>query len=127
MENVRLLFAYTCLHGEPECSSPGEVRSQPLVASQPGNVGFGMSRYPDGYKSYSRSKPLTIEEFDQEKKWWGVAERRGRKTNEFAWKVSTAEIVDRNYNLDVVGQNPHVRAGAKIDHVTPRQRRDVAE
>jgi type I restriction enzyme S subunit len=77
-----------------------------------------MSRYPDGYKSYSRSKPLTIEEFDQEKKWWGGAERRGRKTNEFAWKVSTAEIVDRNYNLDVVGQNPH---RAEVHHGDPEE------
>jgi type I restriction enzyme M protein len=63
--------------------------------------------YPEGYKSYSRSKPLTIEEFDREKKWWGGAEQRGRKTNEYAWKVSAAEIVEKGYNLDLVGTNPY--------------------
>lgn len=70
-------------------------------------VWFYEHPYPDGYKSYSRSKPLTIEEFDREKKWWGGAERRGRKTNQYAWKVSVAEIAEQNYNLDAIGKNPH--------------------
>ncbi len=56
--------------------------------------------YPEGYKSYSRSKPLRIEEFDLEKKWWN-----DRKQNEQAWKVSVKEIEDKNYNLDF--KNPH--------------------
>ena len=71
------------------------------------SVWFYDHPYPNGYKSYSRSKPLTIEEFDREKKWWGGADRRGRKTNQYAWKVSAAEIVEKNYNLDAVGKNPH--------------------
>jgi type I restriction enzyme M protein len=70
-------------------------------------VWFYEHPYPESYKSYSRSKPLTIEEFDREKKWWGGAERRGRKTNAYAWKVPAAEIVEKNYNLDTVGKNPH--------------------
>jgi type I restriction enzyme M protein len=70
-------------------------------------VWFFEHPYPDGYKSYSRSKPLTIEEFDREKKWWGGAERRGRKANQYAWKVSAAEIAEKNYNLDAVGKNPY--------------------
>jgi type I restriction enzyme M protein len=61
--------------------------------------------YPEGYKSYSRSKPLTIEEFEREKKWWGGPERKGRKTSEYAWKVSANELAERNYNLDC--KNPH--------------------
>jgi type I restriction enzyme M protein len=64
-------------------------------------VWFFEHPYPDGYKSYSRSKPLTIEEFDLEKKWWNK-----RKQNEYAWKVTAKEIEDRNYNLDF--KNPHV-------------------
>lgn len=51
-------------------------------------VWFFEHPYPEGYKSYSRSKPLTIAEFDLEKAWWGGASRRGRKTTEQAWKVS---------------------------------------
>jgi len=56
--------------------------------------------YPEGYKSYSRRNPLTIEEFDREKKWW-----KKRKSNEYAWKVSAKELAARNYNLDC--KNPH--------------------
>ena len=69
------------------------------------DIWFFAHPYPDGYKSYSRSKPLTIEEFDLEKKWWGGATRKGRKTSQDAWKVSAKEIVENNYNLD--RKNPH--------------------
>ena len=64
-------------------------------------VWFFEHPYPKGYKSYSRSKPLTIGEFDLEKKWWNK-----RKETENAWKVSAKEIVSRNYNLDC--KNSHV-------------------
>jgi hypothetical protein len=69
------------------------------------DIWFFEHPYPEGYKSYSRSKPLTIGEFDREKKWWGGAERKGRKTTEYAWKVPAKEIPERNYNLDC--KNPH--------------------
>jgi type I restriction enzyme M protein len=64
-------------------------------------VWFFEHPYPEGYKSYSRSKPLTIEEFDLEKRWWNK-----RKQTEYAWKVTVKEIAERNYNLDC--KNPHV-------------------
>lgn len=64
------------------------------------HIWFFEHPYPEGYKSYSRSKPLRIEEFELEKKWWN-----NRKQNEFAWKVSLEEIEDKNYNLDF--KNPH--------------------
>jgi type I restriction enzyme M protein len=67
--------------------------------------------YPDGYKSYSRSKPLTIGEFDLEKKWWNK-----RKQNEYAWKVTVEEIESRNYNLDI--KNPHV---VDVNHGDPEE------
>lgn len=56
--------------------------------------------YPPGYKSYSKTKPIRIEEFETEKKWWN-----NREENEFAWKVSVDEIIENNYNLDV--KNPY--------------------
>jgi type I restriction enzyme M protein len=68
-------------------------------------VWFFEHPYPEGYKSYSRSKPLTIAEFDREKKWWGGSRRKGRKATEYAWKVAASEIAARNYNLDC--KNPH--------------------
>jgi type I restriction enzyme M protein len=63
-------------------------------------VWFFEHPYPPGYKSYSRSKPLTIQEFDREKAWW-----HKRSPTEYAWPVSVQEIISRNYNLDC--KNPH--------------------
>jgi type I restriction enzyme M protein len=80
------------------------------------DVWFFEHPYPEGYKSYSRGKPLTIGEFDLEKKWWGGPQRKGRKTTEQAWKVSTKEIVARNYNLDC--KNPHEVA---VNHRDPAE------
>jgi len=73
------------------------------------NVWFFEHPYPEGYKSYSRTNPLTIKEFDREKKWWNK-----RKENEYAWKVPVKEIEEKNYNLDF--KNPHK---VKIDHGDP--------
>lgn len=68
-------------------------------------VWFFEHPYPDGYKSYSRSNPLTIEEFDLEKEWWGGNSRKDRKVTKNAWKVSVKELEERNYNFDC--KNPH--------------------
>ena len=56
--------------------------------------------YPEGQKSYSKTKPIRIEEFDLEKQWWG-----NRVENEYAWKVTVEEIRSINYNLDVKNPN----------------------
>jgi len=81
------------------------------------DVWFFEHPYPDGYKSYSRSKPLDIKEFDLEKSWWGGTGskgRKGRKTTENAWKISAADIAARNYNLDC--KNPHA---VEVNHRAP--------
>lgn len=79
-------------------------------------VWFFEHPYPEGYKSYSRSKPLTITEFDLEKAWWGGAERKGRKVTEQAWKISAKELIERNYNLDC--KNPHEE---EVNHRDPEE------
>ncbi len=45
--------------------------------------------YPPGYKSYSKTKPIRLEEFKPEQDWWGTEENdfAYRVENEFAWKV----------------------------------------
>jgi type I restriction enzyme M protein len=45
--------------------------------------------YPTGYKSYSKTKPIRLEEFEAERAWWGTEEDgfATREENEFAWKV----------------------------------------
>jgi type I restriction enzyme M protein len=77
-------------------------------------VWFFEHRYPEGYKSYSKTKPLRIEEFQREKEWWGdLATRAGREANEFAWKVDIDEIRNRGFNLDI--PNPHREVAAERD------------
>ena len=70
--------------------------------------------YPDGVKNYNKTKPMRFEEFQTEIDWWGN-EADGfaaRVQTEQAWKVSVADIISRNYNLDI--KNPHV--GEQISH-----------
>ncbi len=55
---------------------------------------------PEGYKTYNKTKPIRIKEFDLEKAWW-----ENRVENQYAWRVSIEEIKKRNYNLDI--KNPH--------------------
>jgi type I restriction enzyme M protein len=78
------------------------------------NIWFFEHPYPKGYKSYSRSKPPTIGEFELEKKWW-----KKRKITEYAWKVSAKELAERNYNLDC--KNPHE---VEVNHRDPQELMD---
>ncbi len=63
--------------------------------------------YPPGYKSYSKTKPIRIEEFEPEKKWW-----YNRKENEFAWKVPIEQVRESGYNLDI--KNPNTILEEKV-------------
>lgn len=55
---------------------------------------------PADRKNYSKTRPITLDEFDLEKAWWD-----NREENEYAWRVPIEEIKARNYNLDL--KNPH--------------------
>ena len=55
---------------------------------------------PEGYKNYTKTKPIRFEEFAPEMDWWDE-----REENEHAWKVSADNIRERGYNLDI--SNPH--------------------
>ncbi|MEO7213374.1 MAG: class I SAM-dependent DNA methyltransferase [Mucilaginibacter sp.] len=52
--------------------------------------------YPENQKSYNKTRPINIKEFDAEKSWW-----TNRIETENAWKVSISDIKKRNYNLDI--------------------------
>ena len=64
--------------------------------------------YPPGAKSYNKTKPIRIEEFDLEKKWW-----QKRKETEQAWKVPFEQVQAAGYNLDI--KNPHDTSVAHTD------------
>jgi type I restriction enzyme M protein len=65
--------------------------------------------YPPGQKSYSKTRPIRIEEFEAEKAWW-----RDRQEGEHAWRVPVEAIRQRGYNLDF--KNPNAVAD---DHRDP--------
>ncbi len=70
--------------------------------------------YPPGAKSYNKTKPISIKEFDAEKAWWGEntpAGRKKREENGLAWKVTFEEIKAGGFNLDI--KNPNAE-GAKL-------------
>ncbi len=58
-------------------------------------VWFYEHQLPEGYKNYTKTKPIKHDEFNAEKKWWN-----NRTETDCAWKVSIDEIKERNYNLD---------------------------
>jgi len=56
--------------------------------------------YLPGVKSYNKTKPIRIEEFDAEKAWG-----TNRAESERAWRISFDDIAANNFNLDI--KNPH--------------------
>ncbi len=63
---------------------------------------------PGDRKAYSKTRPISIEEFELEKAWWD-----DREENEYAWRVTREEIEARGYNLDI--KNPYEEAQLRVD------------
>ncbi len=63
-------------------------------------VWYYQHKLPEGYKSYSKTKPIQLAEFDPLKAWW-----KQREENEEAWCVDIKSIQESGYNLDI--KNPH--------------------
>jgi len=57
-------------------------------------------RLLEGQKSYSKTKPIRLEEFNPVREWWN-----NRQENEVAWKVDLKTIIDRGYDLDIKNPN----------------------
>ncbi len=79
-------------------------------------------RLPEGVKAYNKGKPIRIEEFEPERKWWSK-----RAENEFAWKVSIDQIKAGNFNLDL--KNPHNpdTGPGDVDHLLPEYEKLLAQ
>jgi type I restriction enzyme M protein len=57
-------------------------------------------KLPEGYKAYSKTRPIQLSEFEVLKKWWN-----NRQESKYAWQVDIKTIEDNGYNLDI--KNPH--------------------
>jgi type I restriction enzyme M protein len=64
------------------------------------DIWFYEHPYPEGYKSYSKTKPMRAQEFGPEKAWW-----TDRQETERAWKVTADDIATGGYNLDISNPN----------------------
>ncbi len=64
------------------------------------SVWYYQHKLPEGYKSYSKTRPIQLAEFDGLKAWW-----HQRKRSEQAWQVDIKTIKASGYNLDI--KNPH--------------------
>jgi len=65
------------------------------------DIWYWQHKLPEGQKSYSKTKPIQVKEFNSLKKWW-----IDRKENKQAWKVSINTIAKNGYDLDI--KNPHI-------------------
>lgn len=64
------------------------------------NIWYYEHKLPEGYKAYSKTKPIQLAEFDILKSWWTK-----REANNQAWQVDIDSIRANGYNLDI--KNPH--------------------
>ena len=58
---------------------------------------------PEGYKHFSKTKPMALKHFDPAVEWWN--DRRELSVDGFdkAKRYAAQELIDRNYNLDLCG------------------------
>ena len=70
------------------------------------DVWFYRLDMPDGYKNFSKTKPMKLEHFAPAIEWWNNREEINIDGFDKSKKYSAQEIADRNYNIDLCGY-PH--------------------
>ena len=58
---------------------------------------------PDGYKNFSKTKPMKLEHFNEVLEWWENREEIEVDNFHKAKKYNIDEIIDRSYNIDLCG------------------------
>lgn len=61
---------------------------------------------PDGYKNFSKTKPMKVEHFAPAIEWWNDRKEISEDGFDKAKKYTVQELADRNYNIDLCGY-PH--------------------
>ncbi|WP_426273564.1 N-6 DNA methylase [Exiguobacterium sp. R-17] len=65
------------------------------------NVWFYRLDMPEGYKNFSKTRPIKLEHFEPTLEWWNNRVEIIDGKNEKARKFTAEEIIARNYNLDL--------------------------
>jgi len=81
--------------------------------------------YPAGYKSYSKTKPIRLEEFKPEQDWWGseANDFADRVESEFAWKV---DFRTRREQAEA-GAKPHWQRAEELNNAAARLEGEASE
>lgn len=58
---------------------------------------------PDGYKNFSKTKPMKLEHFNPVAEWWNNREEISVDGFEKSKKYTAAELAERGYNIDLCG------------------------
>lgn len=61
---------------------------------------------PDGYKNFSKTKPMRLEHFNPAIEWWNNRQEIVVDGFDKAKKYTAQELADKNYNIDLCGY-PH--------------------
>lgn len=61
---------------------------------------------PDGYKNFSKTKPMKPEHFEPAVTWWNNRQEISKEGFDKAKKYTVQDFIDRNYNIDLCGY-PH--------------------
>ena len=61
---------------------------------------------PEGYKNFSKTKPMKLEHFAPVIEWWNNRRELSEDGFDKSKKYSVQELIDRNYNIDLCGY-PH--------------------
>jgi len=87
---------------DPACGTGGYLTAalEHLKVKATKTIWYYQHQLPEGYKAYSKTRPIQLSEFDEVKKWW-----KKREESEIAWKVDIKRIKESGYNLDI--KNPH--------------------
>ncbi len=58
---------------------------------------------PEGYKNFSKTRPMQIEHFNETLEWWNDREEIDHNGQPKAKKYLLQEIIDRNFDIDLCG------------------------
>lgn len=64
------------------------------------DVWFFEHKLPNGFKNYTKTKPIKSEYLNDVREWWN-----NREVGEQSWKVSLEDIKNNNFNLDFKNPN----------------------
>ncbi len=85
------------------------------------DVWFYEHTLPEGMKNYTKTRPMTFEEFAPLRAWWDAPQR---EPNERAWKVRVADLMQYDAGGNLLSVNLDVKnpsRAADLEHLPPAE------